>query len=153
MTTSTATASDDFQALTSPICKSLFSELYYEPDYESVLIIWQGNVTEAAYKEAMLGAKKLIVEDGVRALVVDERKLRSFTPGSRFWMIHKQIPEVLPKLRQEHIRFAIVAPQSIFAKTLAKMLHKGVKLIMPNIEMKYFDELEDAMVWAGRKYL
>ncbi|MDW3193639.1 MAG: hypothetical protein R8G66_14810 [Cytophagales bacterium] len=110
-------------------------------------INWSGSVTkETASVLLELGGDSVEFQ-GYRKLILDRRGLKEFDTEARIWMkgfIKGRAKNIVGKVE----RLAMVNRQTGSGSIFANFIGSAIKMVMPNLKIKKFTDIHDALDWT-----
>lgn len=109
-------------------------------------VVWHGHVDkETATTLLTLGGDSVEFE-GFTRLLLDRRDLSEFDTEARVWikdLLKTRAKKLSPKVK----KLAIINAHSSLAIIFSNMMASAIGLIIPNLNLKKFDNEEEALEW------
>ncbi len=109
-------------------------------------IAWSGKVNVSTASELLKLGGDSVEFDGFTKLLIDRSKLTEFDTEARVW-IKDLLKTRAKKLARNVEKLAIINAQSSMGKIFSNMMATAISLILPNMKMKKFDDVEEAEKW------
>lgn len=122
-------------------------------DFDQKIVVGQmtGDIVFDDYKAMLLGGARLAQMGKVDRIIIDRREVLKQDAECRLWVknyyFKRHIKPLVPNVKQ----VAIVEPQSVAGKIYGKTIFASLRLIYPNLKIKSFDGLDEAIQWSGCK--
>lgn len=127
------------------------TKLYADYDKKIVLGQMAGDVLFEDYKEMLIGGAKMAEEGKINNIVIDRRNILKQDAECRLWVknyyIKKHVKPLVPKIK----KVAIVESNSIVGKIYGKTIFTTLGLIYPNLTIKSFAEVKQALSWVSEE--
>ncbi len=110
-------------------------------------INWSGSVNKETVATLLKLGGDSVEFQGYTKLILDRRRLREFDTEARIWMkgfIKGRAKRIVSKVE----RLAMVNRQSGSGSIFANFIGSAIKMVMPNLSIKKFTDIYDAMDWV-----
>ncbi len=119
-----------------------------DDEKEMVKISLEGKLDYGEYKGAFEKFLELVCESGYTKLLYDVKNLTSTDPRARAWYLTKHLPTAFKSIdADKKLKCALVKPSSTFQKFLLDAVVKGSQKRGRDLEVEFFDDLDQAMAW------
>ncbi|MEO1049881.1 MAG: STAS/SEC14 domain-containing protein [Bacteroidota bacterium] len=119
-----------------------------EDDKKFVMIELKGKLELDEYKSAFENFLKHVIEIGYTKLVYNVKELSSTDPRARAWYMTSHLPKAFKSIdKSTLLKCALVKPSSLFQRLTLEAVVKGSKARGRELEVKFFDNLDDALAW------
>lgn len=123
-----------------------FAQITYHPDTDILRLNLIGNIMKEDYQTAWNVLLDWYLEKQPKKMLFDQRPMTKASLESRAWFIVKWLPKFKKKVNQK-IRVAVVFSKSIAIKIGGQFLVDAATRDVPNLEIKTFQNEEDALSW------
>ncbi|MEP1097493.1 MAG: STAS/SEC14 domain-containing protein [Cyclobacteriaceae bacterium] len=109
-------------------------------------IAWSGKVSLPIASELLSLAGDSVEFSGFTKLLIDRSKLDEFDTEARLW-IKNLLKTRAKKLSKKVEKLAIINAKSAMGAIFSNMMASTISLIIPNMTMKRFENLDEAESW------
>ncbi|MEP5613111.1 MAG: STAS/SEC14 domain-containing protein [Cyclobacteriaceae bacterium] len=109
-------------------------------------IAWSGKVNLPIASELLQLAGDSVEFSGFTRLLIDRSQLDEFDTEARLW-IKNLLKTRAKKLSRKVEKLAIINAKSAMGSIFSNMMASTISLIIPNMKMKRFENIDDAERW------
>ncbi|MEL7147393.1 MAG: STAS/SEC14 domain-containing protein [Bacteroidota bacterium] len=107
----------------------------------------KGNIDFEDYKAMLMGTIELAAQDQAAYVILDRRQIRSLSTECRLWVKNFYIKQYAKPVAHKIKKIAIVESRSTVGQLYGKAIHTAMRLMYPNLKMKYFKNYNAAEAW------
>lgn len=118
-----------------------YVKIFYNYDLRCVMDVWEGQFgTQDNFKKGLLNVINVMSENPSKYWIADLRKMQGTFDSLREWIA----TDIMPRAKKLGLeREAILIPSNVFSK----LSTKDTIMKVNGVEIKQFDDYEDAVTW------
>ena len=119
---------------------------YYE---KTAIGVFKGDISFEDYQSILLSIAELAGNDLIENVIIDRRQIHSLDTQSRLWVKNYFIKEYAKPVAHKVKKVAVIQSQSIVGQLYGKTIYTTLRLVYPNLKIKYFKTLGAAEQWIN----